>query len=435
MTYIQQMKDLSENREWEKLLKFAEDLVSSGTNQDIANFFISAANRNLGRFAEAIASADTGLSLSPTSQWGISLYYEACKADGRTEAGLDRLEEFLDAYPDSDQVRHLLVDQAAEARRFDVATSAFLNGRAAQKAQQNSQKALVVQCFAKPDTLKSAIERLLVCNEAAQWNLIIFQDGLDGNIMREKYEHFHHETSSVVSNYLSKLTARFSSVSLVSAKVNLGTTLGCRSALDFAFEANEYAVLLEDDCEFEESALSWFDYARALLDQRRWFIAGETIFFNPADRKISEAQRAKLIEIAKNNALGSQYTDISFVPSSCFATLKATWSRVRLIRGLPRGDENLSSYLSENDARTVMPMVPLVQDKGMLHEYGYSVAMLGRNNVAEIKSHLSVGINFDRSTAKAFLGDLGLMQRATCFLEEEAIRRLTQQSEESRRPS
>jgi hypothetical protein len=116
---------------------------------------------------------------------------------------------------------------------------------------------------------------------------------------------------------------------------------------------------------------------------------------------------------------------LEFVPSTCFMTTREIWKICANIRSFTRGPESLTQFLKPLERKTLAPLVPRASDVGMLHELGYSVAMLGAENVKEIKqTYLLSDGQLDLEKIKHFKGDAGLLYSASVLLDEKSISRL-----------
>lgn len=77
------------------------------------------------------------------------------------------------------------------------------------------------------------------------------------------------------------------------------------------------------------------------------------------------------------------------------------------------------------NVKTLAPVVPRAYDIGMLHESGYSVAMLGKENVKELKSvYLTSEGPLNESKVLRFAGDKDAVYAATVNLDEECFEKL-----------
>jgi hypothetical protein len=203
--------------------------------------------------------------------------------------------------------------------------------------------------------------------------------------------------------------------------MNLGPTLACQRLLDSSFETNDYVVFLEDDCLLAPPTLSWFTFAKSLLDDDTWFVAGESVFFDSQAQDLDESVMDKLIDCSRSEKVASKYIFENFVPSSCFALTKKVWEECGAIRGLPRGDINLTSFLRRNEKRTVFPAVPFVRDIGMLHRNGYSVLLHGEAGVRERKNSYIIPASFSPSKASELSVDRNLLYAATKHMDRAAL--------------
>jgi hypothetical protein len=72
--------------------------------------------------------------------------------------------------------------------------------------------------------------------------------------------------------------------------------------------------------------------------------------------------------------------------------------------------------------KTVSPLVPRASDIGMQHELGYSVTLMGRNNVKETKTtYLMAEGSFEPKESTLFVGNSDLLYAATSVLKTEHL--------------
>ena len=252
-----------------------------------------------------------------------------------------------------------------------------------------SSTALVIQCFAKADTLGDLCDSLLRCDNIAGLDLIFWLDSPLASRSEARFTPLHAEVCATLDRFVAAHEARFRSVSRRQNPANLGTCATCRAALDHAFALHPFVVFAEDDVVFARDAFSWFDAIRRLGlldDPRHWAIAGESVFFNARDKTLPEGWPAAMQHLAAGEGLAAHYVTHNFIPSTCFATTAAHWRRFGVTRGQPLGDVDLCTLCREEDGWCVFPVVPRVKDTGMLHENGYSVLIHTRDGVRERKN-------------------------------------------------
>jgi len=216
----------------------------------------------------------------------------------------------------------------------------------------------------------------------------------------------------------------FFSVEVLQNERNLGTAPTCRRMLDHV--ANNYSgfVFIEDDCLLAPSALDWCRHhmKKTVNTTGPWFLSAESIFFDRQDREITAEQHKKLADFAGLPAIRNAYHLLNFVPSTCFGTTSDIWRICANVRSFTRGPESLTRYMTAMGRKTVSPLVPRASDIGMQHELGYSVTLMGRNNVKETKTtYLMAEGSFEPKESTLFVGNSDLLYAATSVLKTEHL--------------
>jgi hypothetical protein len=216
---------------------------------------------------------------------------------------------------------------------------------------------------------------------------------------------------------------RFASVTFSRNETNQGTCATCRTALDAAFLIHDFVIFTEDDTIFAKDALLWLATLaeQGVLEQPDVLaLAGESIFFDSRTRPVPPAHIAKAHEIAAARELGLYYVRLNFVPSTCFATTRDKWRVFGALRGQPRGDEDVCHLCKEQGLHAVFPVVARVKDIGMLHEDGYSVRVLGKENVPEVKNTYltSDDLPLPAGKPRPFTGNMGRLYEESVELRD-----------------
>jgi len=249
--------------------------------------------------------------------------------------------------------------------------------------------AVVVQCFAKTDTLADLCASLLRMEGHETIRLIFWCDNPAGvSRNAEQYTAGHARMLEFLKIFAVNHVAGFRSVEILLNPTNLGPYRTCQIALDHAFARSEFAIFSEDDVIFSRDALVWFESALALglLDQPdNWALAGESPFFDAQSRIPSPGYIERMIQHARQEDLGHYYTFHDSVPSTIFATTKTRWREFGETRGQPCGDVEVNKRCQAEGKGSIYPVVPRAKDVGMLHDLGHSVAVHTKAGVTEIK--------------------------------------------------
>jgi len=302
--------------------------------------------------------------------------------------------------------------QADPALRLRASRPQYLRGGNRLRRGLVMSSAILVQCFAKPDTLNDLCNSLIQCEGAQEFHLVFWSDALGAGAQAERHSARNRQVELAIATFTRDHAHCFASVAFHRNEVNQGTCATCRIALDATFIEHDYVIFTEDDTIFARDALWWFAaLAKEDLLTRPEILAlaGESIFFDSRARALppGHAVKAKAAAIARN--LAAEYLPLNFVPSTCFATTREKWRSFGALRGQPQGDEDVCKLCKDEGLFAVFPIVARVKDVGMLHADGYSVGILGKDHVPEIKNTYLMSDDLPPSTQKIgpFTGNVG----------------------------
>ena len=417
-----ELQSLAKNNRWDDLLRITDSMIASGSHAHSVFLFSALANLKLQAFSTAYLRAKSARALDQKSEWGVQLFCDACIACSKADEALAALSSFLAQNPTSERVRRFAADRSAHVGKFDEAVDFNASRSAVRDVAPRPDRVIVVQAFAKHDTLAQSLASLMRCEGRERWSLLIYQDGFLGSRKQAEYEQQSSEVRNLIGGLLPELARHFFSVEFVVSPSNLGTTACCKAAIDLAFNQYQYVVFLEDDCIFSDSALNWFAQVRPLITGDVWLCAGESINFNDKSNEASAEERSELAALARSQGLEGAYSYVDFVPSSCFAITSEQWKKLGDVRGLPRGAENSNRYLKKSHARILMPIVPFVSDIGMLNPRGYSVRTHGAANVTGLKNTYLMARSC--KSIREYEGEAELIYAATTRFHPPAIKKL-----------
>jgi hypothetical protein len=365
---------------------------------------------------------------SPAEEWGIILLFETLLSLARVDEAFDSLGAYInESSGDTEALKRLYVDMGVEHDRWQLALP-MNERRAVILPDQAKSYAVAVQCFNKTDTLDMLFDALVRCRQTQSFNLVIFQDSAEGSAKEAQYAPASAEVREVIAKWLPILLDRFRTVEVNLSGRNRGTAPTCRRLLDFVSSRYAGFVFLEDDCILAEDALLWalHHLENNIGLDSYWFAACESVFFNSEGTPVSQDNLERLQEYARQEGVHSSYVELDFVPSTCFITTKEVWEQTKSVRSFPHGPESLNKFLTHLGKKTLSPVVPRARDIGMLHELGYSVAMLGKDQVKEVKdTYITSGGLFHAENCQLFAGNRDKLWLASCKMNEEFIFALT----------
>lgn len=426
---IQELELLLKESNVDEILKKTEKSIEEPDCPANIFFFRAKALQMLSSLEEALRFVEYGLPRTPQSNWGQFLQYELLVAMGRDDEALSRLRTYIDSgVPDIELAKAVYVDRAVINDYFDLASEVNETRDVIVKDKALPKYALAVQCFNKSDTLEKVFSSLIECIGTEAFALVILQDSPRNSKKPEVYESAAESVQRAIGNWLPKLISAFESVEVLQNPTNKGTAPSCRRLLDRVVDRYEGFLFIEDDCLLAPDALEWAKYCLKykISPTSYWFASCESIYFNSRNVIPSGDQIELLTKYARLPDVRSAYIGVDFVPSTCFITTCEIWKVIANIRSFTRGPDSLNIFLKKAGFKSLLPIVPRASDIGMLHELGYSVAMLGKDNVKEIKQTyiLSDCIEITPDEFDLFIGDQGGLFSASVKLDNIAIRRL-----------
>lgn len=376
------------NSEYDHVLKITEDVDELHPNLSEICLYRLASLIELHQFSDAFNFLNSFDNQALANErWLVFLKVKLFTERGDLSLAKLTILNYVQKYPVDLEAVDLLLKISARDKDFEMLSNlAHLRyeSRSLLIEAPKEYTAIVIQCYVKVDTLKLLFEDVLKALPFGNFKLIIVQD-LPSN---EKLLDKSLLVDNLIVSYLNKFSAKFDDVRYLKNTKNFGTSLTCLKALNAAYDDRSISnvIFFEDDCRVSANAFNWFSFAFCeLLNDDVPFVGGESIFFNDLEFSGNEF----IERISKSNML-SMYEDsyiyVDFVPSTCFAFKSSSWPAYYKYRGMPEGPESLNSYLFSLSKKCVMPVVPRVNDHGMMHVDGYSVAVLS-GAVKEVKNY------------------------------------------------
>lgn len=239
--------------------------------------------------------------------------------------------------------------------------------------------AICVQAFNKADTIIETLESLARARLAEEFDLIVVQDGLEGNRFKDRYSKEHSETKAAIEAWLVKNGGRFKTECFICESIGRGTAGTAKVAIDYGFENHDWVVFSEDDLIYELDALEWFSAMidhEGFLREDVWGIAGEAKHFDSKGLLVAEETVREAKQHVRDHNLISKFFYFGWMPSSCFATNKKKWGDFGDTRGLPRGPKQVNDRCKAEGKKSLWPVVARARDIGMHHSIGYSMGNL-----------------------------------------------------------
>jgi hypothetical protein len=390
-------RECDTRNDWSALASLSEKIAAEYPTHGEGWLLNALASTRLGDNRKALISVNAGLKISPTSVWGLHLgisihrllnLHEACRELVRR---LMEQPSITAEHYASVAEFYAELGEWAEACRYSTARRDALFEQVGAHAASTSNReriTLVVQAFARADRVEALLDSLDGATGREECNLVICVDSVKNSRNEPKYRTTHEELIASVANRMPSLLRTYNSVALSLNPGNLSTALTAQRACDLGFSLSDKVVFFEEDCIVSPGFIHWFKFALKQLDAdgKYWFAGGESPFFNSEGRAVSPEAKAAAEALARHPGVSGSYVVENYVPSTCFGTTLAIWEQVRGVRGLPRGAEHITTFLSENNKITLFPTVPFVKDVGMQDVLGYSVAHLGHEGVKESKT-------------------------------------------------
>lgn len=425
---LDEIKALHDQPDYDRLLAVTQDEAQTEACRNLVFFFRASALLRTLRFAEAEDMARQGIATAPDNFWGVQLLAQSLKDQGKGAEALKTLSDYTALNsPYAEQARFMYVnictdtgDLAAGSRMNDTRERIIGLG-------QSPKYAIAIQVYNKADTLREALTALLACDGRSDFALFILQDRPRPGEAYDQDSARCAEVRRLIGDFLPALTETFAHVDVQVNSTHAGTGASCRKLLDRVSRDYDAFVFLEDDCILTPDALTWARYhlEHSVSPEAYWFVACESGMFDSHGANVPEATRQSLSRLLDLPEFRNGYIEIDAVTSTCFATRADIWRLCASVRSFPRGADSLNLFMRQMRKRTLMPVIGRATDVGMLHEYGYSVAMLGAQNVREIKTPYLISDGFfEPERLVSLQDDFELLDAATCRLDASAIETL-----------
>lgn len=424
---IENLQEMMSSKCWVDVILLTQSAFDS-KRAPWALFFRAAAFQELEKLTEAIEAVETGLTLSPDDEWGQAIRFEVLLKLKREDEAFLLLREHLlcsnESNGDIESIRAHYVKCAAEYGRFDFAGEINETRAVIKKSKMQARYAVALQCFNKADTLDQVLQHLVKCYDTRRFGLVIIQDSAIGSDRQDIYLPATEKVKAVLADWLPRLMQAFESVEICENSDNRGTAPTCRSLLDHVANRFDGFVFIEDDCLLAPDALQWVSHHLELNIKLSgyWFSTCESIFFDGRTCAPPENSYDIISKYANLSHVRSAYVSLKFVPSTCFITSSEIWAICSNIRSFTRGPESLTKFMSYMPNKILAPVVPRAADVGMLHDFGYSVGMLGKNNVKEQKkTYIMSAGPLNKNKVCYFSDNESILFAASVLFEEEAL--------------
>jgi hypothetical protein len=252
--------------------------------------------------------------------------------------------------------------------------------------------AILIMLFVKDDLLNKIIDKLKEVEGIDNVHLVFLQD----NILGSKFFNFNRFINNFTNcqHIIKNRINEFKSAEYICNDYNKGVYRTHYEGLEYCLSKHKYVIYIEDDVIVTKNFLNFFNYffnnnLLGLGENKIQFIAGESIFFESRKKEyeFTEEKISLLLDYIEKKKLNTYYyIQNTWCPSSCFCISNEIWDVIKHIKNQTHSDTLLSKFIRDNNLKTVMPIVPLCEDIGMLHDSGYSVQIHTKNNVSEIKN-------------------------------------------------
>ncbi len=394
---ISHAKEFDAQKDWNNLESFSKEIAAQFPQKAEGWLLHALAKHRLNDDLIAAGSVERGLAISPTSNWGLNLAIAIYRRSKRHTECLDLVNRLVNL--PSANAEHFAtaaeyyaeIGEWSKAAKYSIGRRDKLIAYQQHKVEVHSEKdelTIVIQAFARADRIKELLDSLELAHGRDSCNLVICIDSAVNSRNPQKYSAPNEDVIASIAARTPSLLESYRNVTISKNPVNLGTALTAQRACDLGFKLSDNIIFFEEDCIVAPGTINWFRFGlRKLRNEGTfWFVAGESPFFDSKGKAVPPEILAIAQRVANIESVRTTYIEENYVPSTCFATTFDIWKQVRSVRGLPRGAEHISTYLTENRMKTILPSVPFVKDVGMQDELGYSVAKLGKEGVKEAKT-------------------------------------------------
>ncbi len=251
--------------------------------------------------------------------------------------------------------------------------------------------AILVMLFIKDDLLDNLIDKLKAVERINDVHIVFYQDNIVGSKFFNNQKYFSNFINC--QNIARNRVYEFRSAEYVCNNINKGVYQTHYEGMTYCFNNYDYVLFMEDDIMVQKNFLNFFMYfidnnLLGLNENQYQLIGGESIFFHShsSEFTFSKEKKGLLSSYIINNNITNGYHLVNWCPSSCNIMSKNVWESLKEIKSKPNSDTLINSIVQQRKLKVVMPIIPVCEDIGMLHDKGYSVAIHKKENVQEIKN-------------------------------------------------
>lgn len=423
---IKQLSQLLNEKKFDEVISEIDAIESSANFSEISTdltLFRAAVLIERKEFSKARELLLRAIKQNAANVWCVHLLTTCHLELEETQSAIKCLQDFISLETqDVDEARIRLADIFQDMGDIFSAIKTNEERKLIKGLCKKKEKCIVIQCFSKPDSLQQTFDALLDCEGKENFDILIIQDAppIEDEIRIRSCQF----VKNIISKYFPKLSNAFGGVQIVNNIENTGTGPTCRKALDIVCKQYKSFLFIEDDCILTRDGLIWANYhlENSISPQSYWFAALESYLFDCREKELVPKIKERFEFLETNPIASGIYFPIHYVTSTCFATTAEIWGMVSKVRSLPRGANALNAFVDTLPKPVLMPLVPRAHDIGMLHPLGYSVAMVGNQNVSEIKSpYLSSKRLELPEKMKEIQMDEPALELASVFLDEDYI--------------
>jgi hypothetical protein len=250
----------------------------------------------------------------------------------------------------------------------------------------------------KDDLILNMIKNISTIENINKCKIVFWHNSLIGNkfFSIDKYGKNHDLCAKIIKENLINL----SNAEYILNEPSKNLYIDRYNALEYCFKFSDNVIYVEDDIIMSTQFVNFFSYFInnnyiGLESNKSQFIAGESIFFDSQNKHVDDNYIDKMKKIVEENELHKYYTYFDFVPSSCLLYNFNIWNKIKETCNCSLGMDFLIDFCKKNNYKTLFPIVALCQDIGMLHDYGYSVRIIGKEKICQIKNSYIINDYYD----------------------------------------
>jgi hypothetical protein len=244
---------------------------------------------------------------------------------------------------------------------------------------------LLILINVKDDLIQNMINNLFQIEHINEYKIVFWHNSLNGNSYYDSYT-YGRKHQSCAKTIIDNIKI-FDNAEYFLNEPSYDLYIDRYNAIEYCFNYSDNVIYVEDDIIFSKNFINYFlNFIDNNYKNKYQFIAGESILFDSSNKILNEEHINIMKNIVEKYELNKYFTCVDYTPSSCLLYNIDIWNEIKKNANGKLSMDYLNSFCKINNYKTVIPIVAECADIGMLHDTGYSMVILGKKKISEIKN-------------------------------------------------